>query len=132
MVYSISDLLRSALSQGAGGPLPPSSISPPPPSPGPSLVTELLVWDPIFYHKCTWHRQPLEWSGAGGDGASRFLRRVWMHSSSQATYYLPKPMRYCNCCYRYFKRVMVMCDNDLHNKLQPRVFACGGYKMMKY
>ena len=28
--------------------------------------------------------QQLEWSGAGVDGASRFLRRVWMYSSSQA------------------------------------------------
>jgi leucyl-tRNA synthetase len=28
--------------------------------------------------------QQLEWSGAGVEGASRFLRRVWMHSSSQA------------------------------------------------
>jgi len=27
--------------------------------------------------------QQLEWSGAGVDGASRFLRRVWMYSSSQ-------------------------------------------------
>jgi leucyl-tRNA synthetase len=26
----------------------------------------------------------LEWSGAGVEGASRFLRRVWMYSSSQA------------------------------------------------
>jgi leucyl-tRNA synthetase len=29
--------------------------------------------------------QQLEWSGAGVDGASRFLRRVWMYSSSQAS-----------------------------------------------
>ena len=29
--------------------------------------------------------QQLEWSGAGVDGASRFLRRIWMYSSSQAT-----------------------------------------------
>jgi len=29
--------------------------------------------------------QQLEWSGAGVEGASRFLRRVWMYSSSQAT-----------------------------------------------
>ncbi len=29
--------------------------------------------------------QQLEWSGAGVDGASRFLRRVWMYSSSQTT-----------------------------------------------
>ena len=28
--------------------------------------------------------QQLEWSGAGVEGASRFLRRVWMYSSSQA------------------------------------------------
>ncbi len=28
--------------------------------------------------------QQLEWSGAGVDGASRFLRRVWTYSSSQA------------------------------------------------
>jgi len=28
--------------------------------------------------------QQLEWSGAGVDGASRFLRRVWVYSSSQA------------------------------------------------
>ncbi len=28
--------------------------------------------------------QQLEWSGAGVEGASRFLRRVWVHSSSQA------------------------------------------------
>ena len=28
--------------------------------------------------------QQLEWSGAGVDGASRFLRRVWIYSSSQA------------------------------------------------
>jgi leucyl-tRNA synthetase len=28
--------------------------------------------------------QQLEWSGAGVDGATRFLRRVWMYSSSQA------------------------------------------------
>jgi len=28
--------------------------------------------------------QQLEWSGAGVDGASRFLRRIWMYSSSQA------------------------------------------------
>lgn len=28
--------------------------------------------------------QQLEWSGAGVDGASRFLRRVWLYSSSQA------------------------------------------------
>jgi leucyl-tRNA synthetase len=28
--------------------------------------------------------QQLEWSGAGVDGASRFLRRVWAYSSSQA------------------------------------------------
>jgi leucyl-tRNA synthetase len=28
--------------------------------------------------------QQLEWSSAGVDGASRFLRRVWMYSSSQA------------------------------------------------
>jgi len=28
--------------------------------------------------------QQLEWSGAGVDGASRFLRRVWMYSCSQA------------------------------------------------
>ncbi|OZA08646.1 MAG: leucine--tRNA ligase, partial [Polynucleobacter sp. 24-46-87] len=28
--------------------------------------------------------QQLEWSGAGVDGASRFLRRVWMYSNSQA------------------------------------------------
>jgi leucyl-tRNA synthetase len=28
--------------------------------------------------------QQLEWSGAGVDGASRFLRRVWMYSSCQA------------------------------------------------
>ncbi|OZA36204.1 MAG: leucine--tRNA ligase, partial [Polynucleobacter sp. 17-46-58] len=28
--------------------------------------------------------QQLEWSGAGVDGASRFLRRVWMYSSSQS------------------------------------------------
>ena len=28
--------------------------------------------------------QQLEWSGAGVDGASRFLRRVWMYSGSQA------------------------------------------------
>ena len=28
--------------------------------------------------------QQLEWSGAGVDGASRFLRRVWMYSTSQA------------------------------------------------
>jgi leucyl-tRNA synthetase len=28
--------------------------------------------------------QQLEWSGTGVDGASRFLRRVWMYSSSQA------------------------------------------------
>jgi leucyl-tRNA synthetase len=29
--------------------------------------------------------QQLEWSGAGVDGASRFLRRVWLYSSSQAS-----------------------------------------------
>ena len=29
--------------------------------------------------------QQLEWSGAGVDGASRFLRRVWMYSTSQAS-----------------------------------------------
>ena len=29
--------------------------------------------------------QQLEWSGAGVDGASRFLRRVWTYSSSQAS-----------------------------------------------
>jgi leucyl-tRNA synthetase len=29
--------------------------------------------------------QQLEWSGAGVEGASRFLRRVWMYSSSPAT-----------------------------------------------
>ena len=29
--------------------------------------------------------QQLEWSGAGVDGASRFLRRVWVYSSSQTT-----------------------------------------------
>jgi leucyl-tRNA synthetase len=29
--------------------------------------------------------QQLEWSGAGVDGASRFLRRVWMYSSGQAS-----------------------------------------------
>jgi leucyl-tRNA synthetase len=29
--------------------------------------------------------QQLEWSGAGVEGASRFLRRVWMYSSSQAS-----------------------------------------------
>jgi leucyl-tRNA synthetase len=28
--------------------------------------------------------QQLEWSGAGVDGASRFLRRIWMYSSNQA------------------------------------------------
>jgi len=28
--------------------------------------------------------QQLEWSGAGVDGASRFLRRVWVYASSQA------------------------------------------------
>ena len=28
--------------------------------------------------------QQLEWSGTGVDGASRFLRRIWMYSSSQA------------------------------------------------
>jgi leucyl-tRNA synthetase len=28
--------------------------------------------------------QQLEWSGAGVEGASRFLRRVWLYSSSQA------------------------------------------------
>jgi leucyl-tRNA synthetase len=28
--------------------------------------------------------QQLEWSGAGVEGAARFLRRVWMYSSSQA------------------------------------------------
>ena len=28
--------------------------------------------------------QQLEWSGAGVEGASRFLRRIWMYSSSQA------------------------------------------------
>ena len=30
--------------------------------------------------------QQLEWSGAGVDGASRFLRRVWAYSSSQAEF----------------------------------------------
>jgi leucyl-tRNA synthetase len=30
--------------------------------------------------------QQLEWSGAGVDGASRFLRRVWMYSTSQASF----------------------------------------------
>jgi leucyl-tRNA synthetase len=30
--------------------------------------------------------QQLEWSGAGVDGASRFLRRVWTYSSSQASF----------------------------------------------
>jgi leucyl-tRNA synthetase len=30
--------------------------------------------------------QQLEWSGAGVEGASRFLRRLWMHASSQAEY----------------------------------------------
>jgi leucyl-tRNA synthetase len=30
--------------------------------------------------------QQLEWSGAGVDGASRFLRRVWNYSSSQASF----------------------------------------------
>jgi leucyl-tRNA synthetase len=29
--------------------------------------------------------QQLEWSGAGVEGASRFLRRVWQYSSSQAS-----------------------------------------------